>query len=84
MTDNGDKLRLILDLRHIIQFLRVPKTKFEDIPTIRDPYQQGDYFFKFDIKSGNHHIDILPEHQKYLGFKWKLAEGNGDILFLLL
>ena len=66
VADNGDKLRLILDLRHINQFLRVPKIKFEDIRTIRDLYQQGDCFFKFDIKSGYHHIDILPEHQKYL------------------
>ena len=69
--DNGDKLRLILDLRHINQFLRVPKIKFvEDIRTIRGLYQQGDYFFKFDIKSaGYHHMDILSEHQKYLGLK---------------
>ena len=72
MANNGNKLRLILDLRHINQLLRVPKIKFEDIRTIRDLYQQGDYFFKFDIKSGYHHTDILPEHQKYLGFKWKI------------
>ena len=72
VADNGDKLRLILDLRHINQFLRVPKIKFEDIRTVRDLFQLGDYFFKFDIKSGYHHIDILPEHQKYLGFKWEI------------
>ena len=43
--------------------------KSEDIRTIRDLYQPGDYSFKFDIKSGYHHVDIL---QKYLGFKWKI------------
>ena len=31
VADNRDKLRLILDLRHVNQFLRVPKIKFEDI-----------------------------------------------------
>ena len=34
VTDNGDKLRFILDHRHINQFLRVPKIKFEYIQTI--------------------------------------------------
>ena len=72
VADKGDKLRLILDLRHINQFLRVPKIKFEDIRTIRDLFQLGDYFFKFDIESGYHHTDVLPEHQKYLGFKWEI------------
>ena len=29
---------------------------------------------KFDYKSGYHHVDILPTHQKYsLGFSWTLA-----------
>ena len=46
VADNGDKLRLILDLRHINQFLRVPKIKFEDIRTIRDLFQLGDYFLQ--------------------------------------
>ena len=35
VADNEDKLRL-MDLRHINQFLRVPKIKFEDIRTVRD------------------------------------------------
>ena len=38
VADNRDKLRPILDLRHINQCLRVPKIKFEDIRTIRDLY----------------------------------------------
>lgn len=27
--------------------------------------------FKFDLKSGYHHIDIAPSHQTYLGFAWE-------------
>ena len=71
VADNGQKLRLILDCRHVNSFLRVPRFKCDDIRTIRDLFEVGDYFFKFDIKSGYHHIDILEAHQKYLGFSWK-------------
>ena len=70
-ADNGQKLRLILYYRHINSFLRVPKFKCDDIHTIRDLFEVGDYFFKFDIKSGFHHIDILEAHKKYLGFSWE-------------
>ena len=68
VADNGQKLRLILDCRHINSFLMVSKFRCDDIRTIRDLFEVGDYFFKFDIKSGYHHIDILEAHQKYLGF----------------
>ena len=68
VADNGQKLGLVLDCRHINSFLRVPRFKCDDIRTIRDLFEVGDYFFKFDIKSGYHHIDILEAH---LGFSWK-------------
>ena len=68
VADNGRKLMLILDCRHMNSFLTVLRFKCDDIRTIRDLFEVGDYFFKFDIKSGYHHIDILEAHQKYLGF----------------
>ena len=27
--------------------------------------------FTFDLKSGYHHIEVVQEHRKYLGFEWK-------------
>ena len=36
--------------------------KCDDVRTIRDLFEVGDYLFKFDIKSGCHHIDILEAH----------------------
>ena len=27
----------------------------------------------WDLKSGYHHVDICPEHQKYLGFAWPFS-----------
>ena len=65
VADNGKKLRLILDLRYINQHLRVPKTKYEDMRTFPDLFKIGDFFFKVDLKSGYHHLDILESHQKY-------------------
>ena len=31
----------------------------------------GGFVFKFDLRKDYHHIDILPEHQNFLGFSWK-------------
>jgi len=33
------------------------------------------FLFTFDIKSGYHHVEIFPPHQKYLSFAWNL-EGH--------
>ena len=72
VTDNGNKLRLILHCRYINQHLQIPKFKCEDIRTIGDLFRKDDYFFKCDIKQGYHHIDILQSHQKYFGFAWEI------------
>ena len=72
VVNNGSKFRLILDFSYLNKFLTVPKFRYEDIRTIRDLFQKGDYFFKLDIKSGYHHINILEAHQKYLAFSWEI------------
>ena len=48
----------------------MPKFKYEDIRTIKNIFNQGEFFFKVDIKSGYHHINILEEHQIFLCFPW--------------
>ena len=35
VADNGDKLRLILDLCYLNSFISVPKFKYDDIRTIK-------------------------------------------------
>lgn len=67
------KNRLILDLRFVNQMLQTYHFKYEDLRTLRDIFQTGDWFFRFDYKSGYHHVDIIPQHQQYLAFAW----GNG-------
>ena len=29
-------------------------------------FERNEYMFKFDLKSGHHHVDIYCEHQKYI------------------
>lgn len=64
------KPRLIVDLRYVNKHLRSCKFKYEDIRSAADLFSKGDWFFKFDYKSGYHHVEILPEHCRFLGFSW--------------
>ena len=66
---NG-KLRLILDLRYINLSLWKDKIKFEDWNHALAYFRKGDYLFNYDLKSGYHHIEIFPDHTKFLGFSW--------------
>ncbi|CAH3132499.1 unnamed protein product, partial [Porites lobata] len=50
---------LILDLRFVNQFF-----KFEDYKTALDLFQYGGYACSVDLKSGYHHVDIFPSHQR--------------------
>ena len=34
------------------------------------------FVFDFDLKSGQHHVDIFPEHRKYLAFSWEFVPGH--------
>lgn len=38
--------------------------------TACDLFSKGDWFFKFDYKSGYHHVDIFPDHTQFLGCSW--------------
>ena len=66
VTDKG-KLRLVLDLRHVNAFIRVKKFRYEDLKIVAELFEDNDYFVTFDLTSGYHHIDIHPDHHKYLG-----------------
>jgi len=64
------KLRLVLNLRYLNQFLHVVSFKYEDLRIAALMFDHGEYLFKFDLKSGYHHVDIWPEPYKFLGFRW--------------
>ena len=59
------KKRLILDLRHVNQFLYKCRFRCEDLSIAKEILSAGDFMFTFDLKSGYHHVEIFPEHRKY-------------------
>ena len=79
------KQRLVLDLRHVNQFVYLQHFKYEDLSTFVEIFERGDYFGTFDLKSGYHHVHIHPSCTKYLGFKWVFAHGQEQFYeFLVL
>ena len=46
----------------------MPKFKYDDVCTIRNLFNKGDFFFKFDIKHGYHHVNIDKAYHNYLSF----------------
>ena len=65
------KKRLILDLRYINNFLIKRRVKYEDWKIALSYFQKGSFMITFDLKSGYHHIEIHPDHLRFLGFAWK-------------
>lgn len=66
----GKKLRLVIDLRHVNQYILKNKFKYEDLRSLSQIIEDSSWFFTWDLKSGYHHVDIAQEHQQYLGFSW--------------
>ena len=69
------KKRLILDLRHVNQYLFKSKFRCEDVSIAREVLNPRDFMFSFDLKSGYHHVEIFPEHRQYLSFSWIFSSG---------
>ena len=78
--NSSGKKRLILDLRHVNQFIIKNKFKLEDWKTFANFACLGGFLFKFDMKSGYHHIDINQSFWTFLGFEWNLF-GKGNLFF---
>ena len=72
----SEKLSLVLDLRHVNQYLERFSFRYENISTVQKIFEPGYFFSTFDLKSGYHHISIHPAHWKYLGFSWTYNSGT--------
>ena len=75
-TRSSGKQKLILDLRHVNSFIFKQKFKCEDLSVAIQIFDQGFHLFKFDLKSGYHHIEIFPAHRKFLTFAWDFGTGS--------
>jgi len=67
---NG-KLRMILDLRRVNNYISTPRFAMEDIRKVRPLLQTGDWMTSIDLKNGFHHIPVHPRDQQHLGMCWK-------------
>ena len=84
VTNIDGKLQLVLNLRYLNQFLHKVQFKYKDIRVALLMFSREDLLFKFDLKSGYHHLDIFESHHKYLGFAWKEGEKIGYFVFTVL
>lgn len=70
-VNKAGKKRLILDLRKVHELVLHQRIKFEDWKVALQLFTERWYMFKFDFKSGYHHVDVSAGHQTYLGFYWE-------------
>ena len=85
VAESGKKLRLVLDLRHVNQYIQQYSFKYENLGTLSNIFEKGFWFGSFDLKSGYHHISVTETHQKYLGFSWHYPDGSTRyFVFLVL
>ena len=64
-------MRLILDLSELNNFVEKKKVKFEDWNVALNYFRKDCFLFKFDLKSGYHHIDICRNQITYFAFCWR-------------
>ena len=72
-VNSEGKPRLILDLRHVNSYIPKAKFRMEDWKVFLQYLSRGGFMYKFDLKSGYHHIDICQPHHQFLGFQWALG-----------
>ena len=73
---SSGKKRLILDLRHVNLYVYKQKFKCEDLRVALSIISRGFSLFKFDLKSGYHHVEIFRDHRKFLAFAWDFGDGK--------
>ena len=64
--------RSILDFRYINSFLIKHRVKYEDWKIALSYFQNGPFMITFDLKCGYHHIEIHPDHLRFLSFAWEI------------
>ena len=82
--NRSGKPRLVLDCRHINQYLHLFNIKYEDIHVALNLFDQDSDVFVYDLKSAYHHIEIHPSHKTYLGFSWSTGNVTKCFIFYCL
>ena len=84
VSNSVGKLCLVLNLRYLNQYLHVLTFKYEDLCVAALLFNVDEYLFKFDLKSGHHHVDIHPDCHTYLGFQWETRGVASYYMFTVL
>ncbi len=64
------KKRLIVDLRHLNQFLVPPKFKLDDYHTALPALRGANFLFAFDLKKGYYHVELEEAIRDLFGFSF--------------
>ena len=61
--------RLVIDLRHVNQFVRKFSSRLETLKTVGQVAYQTDKMIVIDIADGFYHLSVAREHRDYLTFR---------------
>lgn len=64
------KLRPVVDLRALNEFIPYRHFKMEGIPMLRDILQEGDWMCKVDLRDAYLTVPVAQQSQPLLSFKW--------------
>ncbi|KAI2667000.1 Gag-Pol polyprotein [Labeo rohita] len=75
-SQKGWGLRPILDLRGLNHSVKALKFKMLTVKTVVTQIQHHDWFVTIDLKDAYFHIEILPQHRKFLRFAFGAKRTN--------
>jgi hypothetical protein len=84
VAKNSSKLRLILDLSILNEYINCEKIKLEDQNEFYEMAKFCNYIVTYDIKSCYHQIDVNEKFHTYLGFQWKINGKMSYFVFLVV
>ena len=76
VSNKNNKLRLVIDMRHINNDLVKTKCKYEGIDTMLQYLEKDGFMTTFDLKSGYHHIDVVETQHGLMGFSFQDYTGK--------
>ena len=65
------KLRLVIDCRHVNQFICAPRFKQEGIEVVAQLIEEDDVLISVDLEDGFHHVDMNCSCHTYFGMYWR-------------
>ena len=78
------KLRLVLDLRHVNGYLKKFTFRYKNLKTLAKMFGTGFYFSTFDLKNGYHHVSIHKDDVGCLGLSWEAQGKHRFFVFLVM